>query len=430
MSVVALVGTQWGDEGKGKITDVLASQADVVVRYQGGNNAGHTVVVGEKTYKLHLVPSGILSADTMCIIGNGVVVDPQVLCSEIQSLNAWGISTSNLYVSERAHVIMPYHRVLDELEESRRVSKIGTTARGIGPAYVDKYMRMGIRMLDLKSPARLERALEQALAFKNPLLQKVYGHPGFDPAELLEEYLEYGRVLAPLITDTSLLLHEAREKGLNILLEGAQGTLLDIDHGTYPFVTSSNPTAGGAAPGAGLGPNQIDGVIGVVKAYTTRVGEGPFPTELRDATGDLIRERGREYGTTTGRPRRCGWFDAVMVRYAVRVNGLTGLAITLLDVLDALDEVKVCVAYEYRGERLERFPADLEVLEECRPIYETLSGWKEEISAVRSFEELPEQAQAYLQFIAEQVGCPVQMVSVGPRRDQTIFLQPVMDTVQ
>ncbi len=422
MTVTALVGTQWGDEGKGKITDVLAAQADVVVRYQGGNNAGHTVVVGERTYKLHLIPSGILSPGTTCIIGNGVVVDPQVLCGEMESLRSAGISTANLYISERAHVIMPYHRVLDELEEAHRAVKIGTTARGIGPAYVDKYLRIGIRMLDLTNPQRLARLLEQALAFKNPLLQKVYGHPGFSKEELLGEYLEYGRILAPQITDTSLLLQKARQQGRKILLEGAQGTLLDIDHGTYPFVTSSNPTAGGAAPGAGLGPNQIDEVIGVVKAYTTRVGEGPFPTELTDATGDLIRERGREYGTTTGRPRRCGWFDAVMVRYAARVNGLTGLALTLLDVLDVLEEVKVCVAYDYRGQRLEHFPTDLDVLTDCRPIYATLPGWQRATGAARKREELPSKAQEYLDFIAEQVGCPIQIVSVGPRRDQTIFL--------
>jgi len=426
MTVIALVGTQWGDEGKGKITDVLAARADMVVRYQGGNNAGHTVVVGDQTYKLHLIPSGIISPGTTCIIGNGVVVDPKVLCTEIESLHAAGVSTANLYVSERAQVIMPYHRALDKLEEDHRLLRIGTTARGIGPAYVDKYMRIGIRMIDLTCPERFERLLDQALAFKNPLLQKVYGHPGFSREEILEEYLEYGRVLAPMITDTSLLVDAAREKGLNILLEGAQGTLLDIDHGTYPFVTSSNPTAGGAAPGAGIGPTQIDQVIGVVKAYTTRVGEGPFPTELKDATGDLIRERGREYGTTTGRPRRCGWFDAVMVRYAVRVNGLTGLAVTLLDVLDELDELKVCVAYEYRGERLHHLPSDLEILKECTPVYATLAGWKEPISAVREYGALPEGTRAYLEFIAEQVGCPIQIVSVGPRRDQTIFLDPVI----
>lgn len=425
MTVVALVGTQWGDEGKGKITDVLASRADVVARYQGGNNAGHTVVVGENTYKLHLVPSGIFYAGTTCLIGNGVVVDPKVLCEEISYLHQQGISTADLYVSEKAHVIMPYHRVLDRLEEGQRLRKIGTTGRGIGPAYVDKYMRMGIRMLDLRSRESLERALDQVLPLKNQLLQKIYDHPGFDRDELVEEYLAYGEAIVPLLADTSLLIDQARQRGEDILLEGAQGTLLDVDHGTYPFVTSSNPTAGGAAPGVGIGPNQIDYVIGVVKAYTTRVGEGPFVSELQDATGDLIRERGREFGTTTGRPRRCGWFDAVLVRYSVRVNGLTGLSLTLLDVLDALENVQVCVAYEYRGRRLEHLPADLEMLKECKPIYETLPGWQEDITGAKSFADLPQRAQEYLKFLEKQVGCPIQIVSVGPRRDQTIILRQV-----
>ena len=425
MTVVALVGTQWGDEGKGKITDVLAQKADIVVRYQGGNNAGHTVVVGEHTYKLHLIPSGILYKGTICLVGNGVVVDPRVLCQEIAYLNQGGISTSNLFVSERAHVIMPYHRTLDQLEEAQRTLKIGTTGRGIGPAYVDKYMRMGVRMLDLKSPDALSRAIDQSLHLKNQVLQKIYGHPGFSKDELMEEYLSYAETIVPLLADTSLLIYQARQQGKSILLEGAQGTFLDVDHGTYPFVTSSSPTAGGAAPGAGLGPNHIDQVIGVVKAYTTRVGEGPFVAELQDATGDLIRERGREYGTTTGRARRCGWFDAVMVRYSVRVNGLTGLAITLLDVLDALENIKVCVAYEYRGERIEHFPADLDVLRECRPIYERLPGWQQDITQIKSFEDLPAYAKAYLAFLEEQVGCPIQIVSVGPRRDQTMLLHSI-----
>ncbi len=425
MTVVALVGTQWGDEGKGKITDVLASKADVVVRYQGGNNAGHTVVVGETTYKLHLIPSGILYEGTTCLIGNGVVVDPQVLCGEIDYLHRGGISTANLYISERAHVIMPYHKVLDRLEEERRVRKIGTTGRGIGPAYVDKYMRMGVRMLDLKSRESLEQALDQTLPLKNEILQNVYGHPGFRKEEIVDEYLGYRKTILPLLTDTSLLVYQARQAGQGVLLEGAQGTFLDIDHGTYPFVTSSNPTSGGAAPGVGIGPNHIDQVIGVVKAYTTRVGEGPFVSELNDAIGDLIRERGREYGTTTGRARRCGWFDAVMIRYAVRVNGLTGLAMTLLDVLDALEDIRVCVAYEYRGERLEHFPADLNVLRECKPVYAELSGWKEDTTEVKDVTDLPAEAQAYLVFLEEQVGCPIQIVSVGPRRDQTMLLHPI-----
>ncbi len=425
MTVVALVGTQWGDEGKGKITDVLASKADVVARYQGGNNAGHTVVVGDDTYKLHLIPSGILYGGTTCLIGNGVVVDPKVLCEEIEYLHRAGISTANLFVSERAHVIMPYHRVLDQLEEAQRTLKIGTTGRGIGPAYVDKFMRMGVRMLDLKSQESLEKAIDQVLPMKNQVLQKVYDHPGFTRDELVKEYLVYAETIRPLLADTSLVIHQARQEGKGVLLEGAQGTLLDVDHGTYPFVTSSNPTAGGAAPGVGLGPNHIDQVIGVVKAYTTRVGEGPFVSELKDATGDLIRQRGREYGTTTGRPRRCGWFDAVMVRYSVRVNGLTGLALTLLDVLDALEDIQVCVAYEYRGERLEHFPSDLDVLKECKPIYETLPGWQGDTTEVKGFEDLPAQAKAYLAFLEEQVGCPIQIVSVGPRRDQTMLLNPI-----
>lgn len=422
MTVVALVGTQWGDEGKGKITDVLAATADVVVRYQGGNNAGHTVVVDDETYKLHLIPSGILYQDKDCLIGNGVVVDPQVLCDEIAYLQRAGIDTSSLHVSERAHLIMPYHKVLDQLEEGQRELKIGTTGRGIGPCYVDKYMRIGIRMLDLRSRASLERALNRTLPFKNQVLQKVYNYPGFDRDELVEKYLGYAKTIVPLLADTSLFIDEARAEGKGILLEGAQGTLLDVDHGTYPFVTSSNPTAGGAAPGAGIGPNRINHVIGVVKAYTTRVGEGPFPAELQDATGDLIRQRGKEFGTTTGRPRRCGWFDAVMVRYSVRVNGLTGLAMTLLDVLDALESIKVCVAYEYEGERLEHFPADLNVLKQCEPIYEELPGWREDITSVKELEELPDRAQDYLVFLEEQVGCPIQIVSVGPRRDQTMLL--------
>lgn len=425
MTVVALVGTQWGDEGKGKITDVLASQAHVVARYQGGNNAGHTVVVDQKEYKLHLIPSGILSAGTTCLIGNGVVIDPKVLSREIRYLNEGGIATSNLYISDRAHVIMPYHRDLDLLEEESRTEKIGTTGRGIGPAYVDKYMRLGIRMGDLQSEERLAKALDRVLPIKNRLLEKIYGRPPFEREKLLEEYLAYGVEITPLLTDVSLLIDEALQEGKNILLEGAQGTHLDVDHGTYPYVTSSNPIAGGAAVGVGLGPNRIERVVGVVKAYTTRVGEGPFPTELKDATGDLIRERGREFGTTTGRSRRCGWFDAVMLRHSVRVNGLTDLALTLVDVLDALEEIKVCVAYEYKGKRLEHFPGDLNVLKECTPIYTTLPGWQKDVTELKNYKELPQEAKDYVSFLENQVNCPVGIVSVGPRRDQTMILRPV-----
>ncbi|NLJ79615.1 MAG: adenylosuccinate synthase [Firmicutes bacterium] len=425
MTIAALVGTQWGDEGKGKITDVLASRADLVVRYQGGNNAGHTVVIGDQQYKLHLVPSGILSKGKICLIGNGVVVDPQVLAREINYLRDLGVDTSNLGVSAQAHLIMPYHKALDGLEEESRSLKIGTTGRGIGPAYVDKYKRLGIRLGDLSSKEHFERALDQVLPYKNRILEKIYGQKVFKKEEIMAEYLDYAELIVPLLTDTSLVIDENRLKGKNILLEGAQGTLLDIDHGTYPYVTSSHPTAGGAAAGAGLGPTRIDEVIGIVKAYTTRVGEGPFPTELKDAAGDLIRERGREYGTTTGRPRRCGWLDAVILRYSARINGLTSFALTLLDVLDSMESVKVCTAYDYRGQRLEHFPTDLDVLKECRPIYREFPGWKKGLSSIREYQQLPGEARAYLEFLEEEMGCPVKIVSVGPRRDQTIILGSV-----
>ncbi len=425
MPIVTLVGTQWGDEGKGKITDVLAAQADVVARFQGGNNAGHTVVVGSKEYKLHLIPSGILYPGKTCIIGNGVVVDPKVLWEEMQYLHEAGISTTKLFVSDQAHVIMPYHKLLDRLEEEARTTKIGTTGRGIGPAYVDKYMRSGIRIGDLVNPERFRARLDDVLPLKNRILQKAYGHEGFSADEIFAEYSAYAEKFADRVTDTSLLVNEAHRAGKSILCEGAQGTFLDIDHGTYPFVTSSNSTSGGAATGLGIGPNQITDVLGVVKAYSTRVGGGPFPTELKDETGDLIRERGREYGTTTGRPRRCGWFDAVMVRYAVRVNGLTGLAVTLLDVLDAFETIKVCVGYEHRGTRLTEFPHDLEMLQECQPIYAELPGWQEDTTKAQTWDELPEPAQQFLNFISAEVNCPLQIVSVGPRRDQTIILKEI-----
>lgn len=425
MTVAIVVGTQWGDEGKGKITDVLASQAALIVRCQGGNNAGHTVVIGERRYQLHLVPSGIFYPGKTCLIGAGVVLDPKILAEEIRCLQEAGVDTSRLYVSEQAHLILPYHTVLDGLEEEDRVFKIGTTGRGIGPAYADKYRRMGIRAGVLRDKERLAEALDRVLPLQNRILEKVYGCSGFKKEKLLEEYGDYARWIAPLLKDTALLVGEARQAGRNILLEGAQGTLLDIDYGTYPYVTSSHPTAGGALCGAGLGPTGIDKVVGVVKAYTTRVGAGPFPTELLGAPGDLIRKRGREYGTTTGRPRRCGWFDAVALRHAVRVNGLTGLAVTLLDVLDVFESLQVCIAYEYRGERLEHFPSDWSVLSECRPIYEELPGWKKDLSSLKDYEQLPAAARAYLAFLEKQGGCPLQIISLGPRRDQTIVLNPV-----
>ncbi len=425
MPIVVVVGAQWGDEGKGKVTDFLASQADVVARYQGGNNAGHTVVVDGTAYKLHLIPSGILYPNTLCIIGSGVVVDPVVLCREMKYLEDLGISTERLAVSSTAHVILPYHKVLDELEEADRLEKIGTTGRGIGPAYADKYARNGIRMRDLQSEESLRRALDVVLPQKNKLLQKLYDHPGFTVDQILDEFSPLGPTIRRLLSDSSLLVETAYRKGQRVLCEGAQGTLLDIDHGTYPFVTSSSPTAGGAAPGLGIGPTRISQVVGVVKAYTTRVGEGPFVTELRDEIGQAIRDRGKEYGTTTGRPRRCGWFDAVMARYSVRINGLTGVALTLLDVLDAFDTLKICTEYEYHGQPLSEFPTDLRVLEECRPVYRELPGWGRDTTNVKHWDDLPEAARAYLQAVAEEIDCPIQYVSVGPGREQTITLKAV-----
>jgi len=421
MAVIVLVGAQWGDEGKGKVTDFLAQSADVIVRYQGGNNAGHTVVVGEQEFRLHLIPSGILHPDKLCIIGNGVVIDPAVLRREVESLKERGVAMAELKVSERAHVIMPYHLLLDALEEEGRgAGKIGTTRRGIGPAYVDKASRSGIRVVDLIDRDGFREKLARNIAAKNRLMAGVYGAGGLDYDEVLRTYEEHADFLRPLAADTSLLISDAIARGRNVLFEGAQGTLLDIDHGTYPYVTSSHPTAAGAALGAGIGPTRIDTVIGVAKAYTTRVGEGPFPTELHDETGELIRSKGREFGTTTGRPRRCGWFDAVIVRYAARINGLSYLAVTKLDVLTGLDTLRICRAYRYRGELLTEFPASLNVLAECEPVYEELPGWKEDISAARRCEDLPHAAQQYLERITELTGVPVALVGVGVKRSQTL----------
>lgn len=425
MSSVVLIGAQWGDEGKGKLTDFLARQADVVIRYQGGNNAGHTVVVDGRTFKLHLIPSGILYPGTLCVIGNGVVVDPGVLVQELEYLKRESILTDNLRISETAHVIMPYHQRLDEVQEERRGAyKIGTTKRGVGPAYMDKAARTGIRMIDLLDREEFEQKLERNLADKNHLLG-VYGSQGFTPREILEPYLKYADQLRPYVTDTSLVINEAIAAGKHVLFEGAQGTLLDVDHGTYPYVTSSHPTAGGACIGAGVGPTKIDKVIGVAKAYTTRVGEGPFPTELLGPDGDHIRERGYEFGTTTGRPRRCGWLDAVILRYAVRVSGLSALALTKLDVLDDLDTVRICTGYRYKGEVLKEFPHGLKALAECTPIYEDLPGWKQDITGVQSLEELPPNARRYIERIEELAGVPVAIVAVGPGRYQTVTVTPI-----
>ncbi|MDI3481064.1 MAG: adenylosuccinate synthase [Tepidanaerobacteraceae bacterium] len=419
MAGVVVVGAQWGDEGKGRITDYLAREADVVVRYQGGNNAGHTVEVESKRYKLHLIPSGILHPGTICIIGNGVVIDPLGLLEEVDCLEKDGVDTGALRISDRAHIIMPYHVLLDELaEKSKGEHELGTTRKGIGPAYIDKAERMGIRMCDLMDPKLFEEKLEQNLEVKNNLLEKVYGVKGFEKGPMLESYLKAAEKIKPMVCDTTVIIYEAAKAGKNILYEGAQGTLLDVDLGTYPYVTSSHPIAGGVCVGAGVGPTLIDSVVGVVKAYTTRVGKGPFPTELFDGVGDYIREKGYEYGTTTGRPRRCGWLDAVMLRFAVRVNGLSHIAITKLDTLGGLEKVKICTAYEYRGQILTEFPASLHVLAECKPVYEELPGWPEDISGASSYDELPQSLKDYVERIKELTGTQISFVSVGPARDQ------------
>ena len=423
---LVVIGSQWGDEGKGKIVDHLASKANMVVRYQGGNNAGHTVVVNEKTFKLHLIPSGILYPDKICIIGNGVVIDPKFLLQEMERLEAEGVQLNNLKISAKAHVIMPYHILQDSLEEKARTNKIGTTGRGIGPCYMDKAARFGIRMIDIVDKQRLKNRLQEILPAKNKILSCVYGAQELTIDGIIEEYFAYGKSLQKYIADTTYLVNEAIVNQQRVLFEGAQGTFLDIDHGTYPFVTSSNPTIGGAYTGSGVGMGGISKAIGVVKAYTTRVGEGPFPSELKDSTGDLIRQRGHEYGTTTGRPRRCGWFDAVMVRYAARINGFTGLSVMLLDVLDALKEVKICIGYRQVGQVIDNFPVELEALADAEPIYETLPGWQSSTEHCQTYEELPENAKRYIKRLSELVGVPVQMVSVGPKRDQTIICEEIL----
>jgi adenylosuccinate synthase len=421
---VIVIGAQWGDEGKGKITDLLSRSADVVVRYQGGVNAGHTIVVKGQTFKLHLIPSGILYPNTECIIGSGTVIDPKVLIAELDQLEQVNISTSNLLISETAHITMPYHRLIDQASEERRGShKIGTTGRGIGPTYADKSERTGIRVLDLMEPQELREQLEWTINYKNVILEKLYNLPPLDAEQVVTEYLGYAERLRPYVVDSSLKIYDAIQRRRNILFEGAQGTLLDLDHGTYPYVTSSNPVAGGACVGTGLGPTMIDRVIGVAKAYTTRVGEGPFPTELDGEVGELLCSRGAEFGTTTGRKRRCGWFDGVIGRYAVRINGMDCLAVTKLDVLDELEEIKVCVAYEIDGKRCEHFPSNARRFNQCRPIYSTMPGWQQSTSECRSWQNLPKQAQDYLRFLAELMEVPIAIVSLGPSRDQTIILE-------
>lgn len=423
MSSVIVMGTQWGDEGKGKIVDYLAEKADVVVRYQGGNNAGHTVVVDGQEFKLHLLPSGILYKGKTCIVGNGVVIDPGVMIKEIKGMQAKGIDTSNLKISNRAHVIMPYHRLLDEAEENYRGNlKIGTTKRGIGPCYMDKNARCGIRIVDLMDSEEFSEKLKYNIEAKNRLLKCMYDLEGFDYETVKAEYLAYAEELRPYVVDTSAALNRAEKAGEKILFEGAQATLLDLDHGTYPYVTSSHPIAGGVCVGAGIGPTKIGKVVGVVKAYTTRVGEGPFPTELHDATGDHIRERGHEYGTTTGRPRRCGWLDAAIVRYAGNLSGIDYMAITRLDILDQLPALKLCTGYKYKGQMLDEFPASLKVLGQVEPVYEELPGWQCDTTKVRKYADLPENARRYLERLSQVAGIEIGIVSVGPGRDQTIIV--------
>jgi adenylosuccinate synthase len=421
MPAIVLVGAQWGDEGKGKATDLLGDTVDYVVRYQGGNNAGHTVVIGSEKYALHLLPSGILSPNVVPVIGNGVVIDPAVLLDEIRGLDARGINTSKLVISTNAHLITPYHRTIDKVSERfLGKSKIGTTGRGIGPAYADKISRIGIRVQDLFDRSILEQKLEGALNDKNQVLTKVFNRKNMSVAEILEEYLAYAEILRPYVADTSLLLDKALKAGKTVLLEGSQGTLLDVDHGTYPFVTSSNPTAGGACTGSGIGPKAITRVIGIVKAYTTRVGSGPFPTELLDEDGDKLRTIGHEYGTTTGRNRRCGWYDAPIARYAVRINGLTDFFLTKLDVLTGWEKIPVCVAYDVDGTRHDELPASQTDFHHAKPIYEYLPGWKEDISKARTLSDLPKNAQDYVKYLEEISGAPMSAIGVGPGRDETI----------
>ncbi len=421
---VVVIGAQWGDEGKGKITDLLSRSADVVVRYQGGVNAGHTIVVDGKVLKLHLIPSGILYPETICLIGSGTVIDPKVMLQELDMLLENDIDISGLQLASTAHVTMPYHRLLDQAMEKRRGSqKIGTTGRGIGPTYADKSQRNGIRVIDLLDEKRLRERLPQQISEKNELLQKIYNVEALDPEEVIREYLDYGERLKPHVVECTKAIHQAARNRKNILFEGAQGTLLDLDHGTFPYVTSSNPVSGGACIGAGVGPTLIDRVIGVAKAYTTRVGEGPFPTELQGSINDQLCDRGGEFGTTTGRRRRCGWFDGVIGRYAVEVNGLDCLAITKLDVLDELDEIQVCVAYELNGEEIEHFPSSAEDFARCKPIFKNLKGWQCSTAHCRKLEDLPSKAMDYLRFLADLMEVPIAIVSLGASRDQTIVIE-------
>lgn len=426
MSSVVVVGTQWGDEGKGKITDFLSQNAEVVTRYQGGDNAGHTIVFDGVRYSLHLVPSGIFFEDKLCVLGNGMVINPKSFVKEVAYLKEHDVSLDNLRISNRAHVILPYHIKLDELqEEEKGIYKIGTTKKGIGPAYMDKAARSGIRIADLLDKDTFYKKLSQNVKEKNRLFEKVYEVEPFDIDEIFEEYYEYGQQMAKYVCDTSVVLNDALDEGKRVLFEGAQGVMLDIDQGTYPFVTSSNPVAGGVTIGSGVGPTKIDRVVGVSKAYTTRVGDGPFPTELTNEIGDHIREVGREYGTTTGRPRRVGWFDSVVVRHARRVSGITDLSLNSIDVLSGIEKLKICTAYKYKDQIIHEFPANLDILAECEPVYEELPGWSEDITGVRSLDELPANARHYLERISQLTEIPIAIFSVGPDREQTNVIKSV-----
>ncbi|MCX6459212.1 MAG: adenylosuccinate synthase [Actinobacteria bacterium] len=427
MPAIVLVGAQWGDEGKGKATDLLGSRVDYVVRYQGGNNAGHTVVIGDRKFALHLLPSGILTPSVIPVIGNGVVIDPEVLMHEIAGLEEKDIDTSHLLISANAHLITPYHVTLDKVTERfLGNAKIGTTGRGIGPTYGDKVARIGIRVQDLFDEKILIQKVEGALATRNQVLVKVFNRRAMDVAQVSEYLLGFAEQLRPYVTDTSLVLNEALNEGKVVLLEGGQGTLLDVDHGTYPFVTSSNPTAGGACTGSGIGPTRISGVVGILKAYTTRVGSGPFPTELLDEDGEKLRLIGGERGVTTGRPRRCGWFDAVIARYATRVNGLTDIFLTKLDVLTGWEQIPVCVAYEIDGQRVDEMPTSQTDFHHAVPVYENLPGWQEDISGAKTFDDLPKAARDYVNFLEEVSGTRISAIGVGPDRDATISVHDLI----
>lgn len=430
MTSVVVVGTQWGDEGKGKITDFLSANAEVIARYQGGDNAGHTIVIDGKKFKLHLIPSGIFFPEKISVIGNGVVINPKSLVKELAYLHEEGVTTDSLRISDRAHVILPYHIELDRLqEEAKGDNKIGTTIKGIGPAYMDKAARVGIRIADLLDREVFAERLRINLEEKNRQFTKLYDAEALSFDDIFEEYYEYGQQIKQYVTDTSVILNDALDNGKRVLFEGAQGVMLDIDQGTYPFVTSSNPVAGGVTIGSGVGPSKIDKVVGVCKAYTSRVGDGPFPTELSDEIGDRIREVGHEYGTTTGRPRRVGWFDSVVMRHSRRVSGITNLSLNSIDVLSGLDTVKICVAYDLDGERIDHYPASLEQLKRCKPIYEELPGWSEDITGVRHLDELPENARNYVRRVGELVGVRISTFSVGPDRDQTNILESVWSSL-